>query len=126
MQLREPLIAFFLGLYFQLFVPAEPGRQIVGIDFGEPTRNCMGRGQICRIDQPEADWGENPEALGEMWTDSLGNFQLSIREIWWDSETDSLRHWLLVPDEIPGKTPAYFLGERKGGMIRFTWKMKKR
>lgn len=116
-QLREPLIAFFLGLYLQLFTPSQPGRQVVGIDFGEPTRNCDGRGQICRIEQlEEAGWETNPEALGEVWTDTLGDYHLSIRELWWDA--DSLY--------IPGEEPGYIRGMRKDGLIHFIMEAKKR
>jgi hypothetical protein len=109
---KEPLIAFFLGLYFQLFTPSQPGREVVGIDFGEPTRDCAGRGQICRIDQlGNARWKSNPEALGERWTDSLGWYHLSVRELWWDAEADSLY--------IPGEEPGYYRGVRENGRIQF-------
>jgi len=90
----KPLGTFFIALYLQVFVPSDPAHHMVGVDFGEPTRNCLGRGQICRIE--ELEWGSHwgPEALGEAWLDSAGVFHLSFLSAFWDvadeSHSDSL------------------------------------
>lgn len=122
---RDPLTAFFLILYCHLFFPSHPGRQVVGIDFGEPTRNCAGRGQICRIDRIGTPREGHPESPGEVWMDSSGVFHLSIWELWWDEETDSTRQWLFIqepvfiPDEHIRIDQGSFEGMRSDGKIIF-------
>lgn len=116
---NRPLIAFFLGLYLQLFVPSQTGREVTGIDFGEPTRNCLGRGQICRIDRLDARWESPPEALGETWTDSLRRFHLSIREGMWDGGGDSLNNRLWVPEDDRQWKRGSYHGSRDSGRIQF-------
>ena len=115
-----------LALHLQWFTPAHPGGRMVGIEFGEPTRHCAGRGQICRIDQLSAYEEARPEAPAELWVDSSGILILSIPESFWDADPDSLRQWLLLPEPLPlsrewgaDTSPGACRGIREKGKISF-------
>lgn len=86
----KPLSAFFVALYFQVLSPSDPTHRMAGVDFGEPTLDCAGRGQICRIDQLDGNTGWQPEALGETWLDSNGVFHFSLPVVCWEEIKDSI------------------------------------
>ena len=128
--LWKPLGAFILALYFQVLVPSGISHRFVGVDFGEPTRDCAGRGQICKIDQLEKAGRFPPEAFGEAWLDSAATFHLWIGEAFWDApEGESpdnldLGDSLALPGSFraPGEvflSPGRYPGAREGGSIRF-------
>ena len=99
----KALCAFFLSFHTQILTPSHPDGRMVGIDFGEPTRNCAGRGQICRIDDL-AGW--SPEALGELWTDESGTLRLAIWECFWESEEERPAEAVLENGKIIFEAPA--------------------
>lgn len=84
------MTAFFWTLFFQVLAPSGPAHRMAGVDFGEPTRDCAGRGQICRIE--ELDWKVRwqPEGLGETWVDSNGVLHFSLPVFFWEEKKDSL------------------------------------
>lgn len=99
----KTLCAFFLGLHAQILTPSHPDGRMVGVDFGDPIRNCAGRGQICRIDDLT---GWRPEAVGELWADESGALLLSIWECFWESEDEQPAEAVRENGKIIVQTPA--------------------
>jgi hypothetical protein len=48
---------------------SEIGKELYGLDFGDPTLGCQGRGRICRVEKIDASEGMIPH-----WVEAVGNF----------------------------------------------------
>ncbi|MBK7409044.1 MAG: hypothetical protein IPL49_09995 [Saprospirales bacterium] len=127
----KPLSAFFMTLCVQVIAPSDPAHRLVGVDFGEPTRDCAGRGQICRIE--EVEWGGKwqPEAFGEAWMDSTNSFHFTLWAIFWDESMDSTAEVCYLPTalflpflpaEKRNAAPEHISGIREKNKIYFEWK----